>query len=128
MKGREDIIRLLLLLFYNNNTYYINYASIRLIANEINSESNFIEELQTIIFVTEREEQEKLTKLIKYYREIRLLTETSEVWLNSNYESINFQYNSVILYFIDRIRSILKNLVAGFREERWTPFDSLAGL
>lgn len=54
MKGREDIIRLLLLLFYNNNTYYINYASIRLIANEINSESNFIEELQTIIFVTER--------------------------------------------------------------------------
>ena len=33
MKGREDIIRLLLLLFYNNNTYYINYASIRLIAN-----------------------------------------------------------------------------------------------
>lgn len=68
MKGREDIIRLLLLLFYNNNTYYINYASIRLIANEINSESNFIQELQTIIFVTEREEQEKLTKLIKYYR------------------------------------------------------------
>lgn len=128
LKGREDVIRLLLLLFYNNNTYNINYASIQLIANEINSENNFIEQLQSIIFVTEREEQEKLMKIDKYYKELRLLTETSEVWLNSNFESINYQYNSVLLYFIDRIRAILKLLITGLREERWTPFDSLSGL
>jgi len=36
LKGRDDIFRLLLLLFYNNNTYDINYASIQLIANELN--------------------------------------------------------------------------------------------
>ncbi len=122
------MIRLLLLLFYNNNTYNINYASIQLITNEVNSENNFIEQLQSIIFVTEREEQEKLMKIDKYYKEIRLLTETSEVWLNSNFESINYQYNSVMLYFVDRIRSLLKLLISNFREERWTPFDSLAGL
>ena len=33
MKGKEDILRLLLLLFYNNNTFNINYASIELLAN-----------------------------------------------------------------------------------------------
>lgn len=78
--------------------------------------------------MTERDEQEKLMKIDKYYKEIRLLTETSEVWLNSNFESINYQYNSVLLYFVDRIRAILKLLITGFREERWTPFDSLSGL
>lgn len=78
--------------------------------------------------MTEREEQEKLMKIDKYYKEIRLLTETSEVWLNSSFESINYQYNSVMLYFVDRLRAILKLLINGFREERWTPFDSLAGL
>jgi hypothetical protein len=57
-----------------------------------------------------------------------MLTETSEIWLNHLYESPSYQYSSVILYFIDRIRSLLKILVPGFREERWVPFDSLAGL
>jgi len=42
MKGREDIIRLLLLLFYNNNTFNINYASIELLAQELFAESKVI--------------------------------------------------------------------------------------
>ena len=33
MRGKENILRLLLLLFYNNNTFNINYASIELLAN-----------------------------------------------------------------------------------------------
>ncbi len=66
--------------------------------------------------------------MMNIYKDIRLLTETSEVWLNRDFESINFQYNSVILYFIDRIRAILKLVVPNFREERWTPFDCLVGL
>lgn len=33
-----------------------------------------------------------------------------------------------MLYFIDRVRSIMKLIVPNFREERWTPFDCLAGL
>jgi hypothetical protein len=56
------------------------------------------------------------------------LTETSEVWINQNYELPNFQYNSVLLYFIDRVREALKLLFKDFREERWTPFDCLSGL
>jgi len=66
--------------------------------------------------------------MMSIYKDIRLLTETSEVWLNKEFESVNFQYNSVMLYFIDRVRSIMKLIVPNFREERWTPFDCLAGL
>ncbi len=68
LKGRDDIFRLLLLLFYNNNTYDINYASIQLIANELNFEKNLIEHLQQLIFITSKDEQEKLEKTVKYYK------------------------------------------------------------
>lgn len=128
MKGREDIIRLLLLLFYNNNTFNINYASIELLAQELFVESKVLESLQQLIIITEKEEQNKYEETVKIYKEIRLLTETSEVWINTNYESPNFQYNSVLLYFIDRLRETLKLLIKDFREERWTPFDCLSGL
>lgn len=77
MKGREDIIRLLLLLFYNNNTFNINYASIELLSHELFAESKVIESLQQLIFITEKSEQERFEDIIKLYREIRLLTETS---------------------------------------------------
>ena len=38
MKGKEDILRLLLLLFYNNNTFHINYSSMELLSNELFAE------------------------------------------------------------------------------------------
>ena len=54
MKGREDIIKLLLLLFYNNNTYSINYTSMTLLSKELFTEETFMNELKELVFMTER--------------------------------------------------------------------------
>ena len=59
LEERKDVISLLLLLFYNNNTFSINYASIRLLVSEIFAETDFIESLQSLIFITDKEENEK---------------------------------------------------------------------
>jgi hypothetical protein len=58
IRGREDIIRLLLLLFYNNNTFNINYASITLLSNELYTENTVIESFRQLIFITEQAEQQ----------------------------------------------------------------------
>lgn len=121
-------MKLLLLLFFNNNTYSINYESISLIANEICAQEYFIEELEQIVFIIDKEEKEKFDKLIRLYRQFRILVETSEVWLNQDYESPHYQYNSIILYFADKIKKMIKTLIPSMRDEHINIFDCICGL
>lgn len=68
------------------------------------------------------------------YKEIRLLIETSEVWLSADYEYPHYKYNSIILYFIDKVKSIIKLTVKDYKKDvhhhggTYNVFDSIIGL
>lgn len=68
------------------------------------------------------------------YKEIRLLIETSEVWLSADYDSSTYKYNSIILYFIDKVKSIIKLTVKDYKKDvhhhggTYNIFDSIIGL
>jgi hypothetical protein len=56
------------------------------------------------------------------------------VWLSNNFESPNYKYNSIILYFIDKIKSVIKLSVKGYKKDvhhhggTFNVFDSIIGL
>jgi len=73
-------------------------------------------------------------KMMALYKELRLLIETSEVWLNENYESPYYKYNSILLYFVDKVKSIIALTVKGYRKDShhhggsYNVFDAIIGL
>ena len=53
---------------------------------------------------------------MEIYKSLRLLIETSEIWLKvDSYEVTDKDYDSVALLFIDKIKSLLSIMVPGFK-------------
>ncbi len=86
----QKIFKVLILLFYNSNTYSINYETIKLVTEIIFRGDEYLGLLNKSIFIVNQREQDKHTRLLRAFEEIRLLIETSEIWLRKDYEALNY--------------------------------------
>ena len=81
---KEQILSLLALLFYNSNTYLINFYTMDRILGEIFGERRAMKKISHVLFTVDEKETNEFNVIVTEFKNIKLLMETCEIWLNAH--------------------------------------------
>lgn len=118
-EDKDKVLSLLALLFYNSNTYNINYLTLKHILGEVFSERITMRSISHILFIVDERETLEFEELVREFKNIKLLIETSEIWLNLHdiRESRSSKYDPIIMLFISKVRRLTQIIMPGFKDE-----------
>lgn len=84
--------------------------------NEFFNQRIGLSNLNFTIFTVDRKEKDEFNELLALDKSFKLLSETSEIWLNiyQASSSISSKYDPVILLFINKIKGMIKIVMPSF--------------